>query len=164
MTEKRLIPQQRQRPQVPVSYGVPTGEDGMLSWDWVMQRLRSARNYWVSTTRPDGRPHVVPVWGVVVDEVFYHGGGADTRKARNLDQNPAIAVHLESGDEVVILEGHVHKMTEANTDAALLKQIDDAYIAKYNTPHGTPVWALHPTKAIAWGEYPITVTRWTFGA
>ena len=150
------------RPYIP-GYGIPENEEGLLAWSYASERMAKARNYWVSTTRPDGRPHAVPVWGVWLDETFYHGGGPDTRKARNLDQNPALVVHLESGDEVVIIEGVAEKLTKENADPTLLERIDDAYESKYNLRHGTPVWALRPRVAFAWSEYPRTTTRWVFG-
>lgn len=121
-----------------------------------------ARNYWVATTRPDGRPHTVPVWGVWVDQTLCHGGGDDTRRARNLAENPHVAVHLESGDEVVIIEGRCDVLTVKNTEADLLRRIDDAYEAKYGERHGTPVWALRPTVALGWSGFPGTATRWIF--
>src|SRR5690606_36350559 len=97
-----------------------------------------------------------------VDDTFYHGGGDNTRRARNLRKNPNVAVHLESGSEVVIMEGVVDILTPENADADLLRRIDDAYEAKYGMRHGTPVCALRPNRVLAWAEYPTTVTRWTF--
>lgn len=144
-------------------YGIPKSNKGMLPWSHVSERMANARNYWVGTTRPDGRPHTAPVWGVWVDETFYHGGGPHTRKARNLTENPAIVIHLESGDNVVIIEGAAEKLTQENADPALLERIDDAYEAKYGMRHGTPIWALRPRVAFAWTEYPRTATRWLFG-
>lgn len=143
-------------------YGIPETVDDLLPWGFVVERMASARNYWVSTTRPDGRPHAVPVWGVWVDETFFHGGGPATRKARNLQANPHVSVHLESGDDVVIIEGAVTKLTEENGDPDLLRRIDDAYEDKYDMRHGTPIWALRPRVAFGWSEYPTNVTRWTF--
>jgi hypothetical protein len=137
----------------------------MLPWAYVVDRLTAARNYWIGSTRPDGRPHAVPVWGVLVDGVLYDGGGGDTRRARNLDANPHMAVHLESADQVVqvvIVEGVVDKLAEDTADADLLRRVDDAYEAKYGMRHGTPVWALRPQRALAWTEYPTTATRWEF--
>jgi hypothetical protein len=134
----------------------------MLPWSHVVERMTTARNYWVGTTRPDGRPHAVPVWGVWVDGTFYHGGGPDTRKARNLDHNPALVVHLESGDDVVILEGIAEKFVPESADPDLLRRIDDAYEVKYGMRHGTPVWAMRPRVAFGWTTYPTTVTRWLF--
>jgi nitroimidazol reductase NimA-like FMN-containing flavoprotein (pyridoxamine 5'-phosphate oxidase superfamily) len=149
------------RPHIP-GYGIPETEEGMLDWSHVVERMKSPQNYWVGTTRPDGRPHVVPVWGVWVEGTFYHGGGPNTRKARNLAENPAMVVHLESGDEVVIIEGGAEMLTQENADPALLEKIDDAYEAKYGMRHGTPVWALQPQVAFAWTKYPDNVTRWRF--
>jgi len=124
--------------------------------------LKAARNYWVSSTRPDGRPHARPVWGVYVNGTVYFGGSPEVRWARNLAKNPAVVVHLESGDQVVILEGTVEKHTEENTSAELLTQIDDAYEAKYDMRHGTPVWQLKPHVAFAWTRFPDDTTRWKF--
>ncbi len=147
---------QRSRAQTQADYGIPATDEGMLDWAFVEGEMAQARNYWVASTRPDGRPHVVPVWGIWLDGVFYHGGGAQTRKARNLAQNPHVAVHLESGDRVVILEGEVEEVT----DPAVVARVDAAYVTKYGMEHGTPMWALRPRTAFAWAEYPTTVTRW----
>jgi hypothetical protein len=154
----------RSRPQIPEPYGIPKSAEGMLPWSHVVDRLSASRNYWVGSTRPDGRPHAVPVWGVWVDGTLYHGGGGDTRRARNLDANPHVALHLESADEVVIVEGVTDRLTEDNADAELLRRIDDAYEEKYGMRHGTPVWALRPHRVLAWTEYPTTATRWEFDA
>ncbi len=53
----------RTRPQVPAGYGLSTDESTLLDWSWVETRLIAARNYWVASVYPDGRPHVSPVWG-----------------------------------------------------------------------------------------------------
>ena len=154
----------RSRPQIPAGYGIPKSAEGMLPWSHVTQRLADARNYWVCTTRPDGRPHAMPVWGVLVDGLLYHGGSPQTRKARNLETNPALTIHLESADDVVIIEGLAEKLTGETADPDLLRRIDDAYEAKYGMRHGTPVWALRPRRAFAWIDYPTTATRWEFDA
>lgn len=53
------------RPIMPAGYGISAESDGRLDWAWLDSRLETARNYWVASTRPDGRPHVMPVWGVL---------------------------------------------------------------------------------------------------
>ncbi|MDQ3930828.1 MAG: pyridoxamine 5'-phosphate oxidase family protein [Chloroflexota bacterium] len=158
----------RTRPKLPEEYGVPANEDGLLTWDWVVERLEKARNYWVSTTRPDGRPHVAPVWAVWLDGTLYFDGHPQTRWARNLAQNPSTSIHLESGDEVVILEGVVQDIP--HLDPAIAEQYVAASTAKYN--YSTPaeelvkrgLFALRPQAALAWGEFPRTMTRWRVGA
>ena len=95
---------QAARPDMP-DYGISADADGLLPWQHVSEQMAAARNYWIGTVRPDGRPHATPVWGVWVDETFYFGMGPRSVKARNLAANPALVVHLESGDDVVVLEG-----------------------------------------------------------
>ena len=146
------------RPEMPESYGVPKDPEGSLAWKDVGRLLSGSRNYWLSTVRPDGRPHAVPVWGVWVDEAFHFGGGRTTRKAKNIAANPEVVAHSESGDAVVILEG----IAEEVTDLALQGRIDDAYEAKYGIRHGTPVWVLRPRVVHAWTDFPKDATRWTF--
>lgn len=143
-------------------YGMPKTLQGTLPWSHAVERLNKARNYWVSTTRPDGRPHAMPVWGVMVDDRLYFGGSGKTRRSRNLDQNPAVVVHLESGDDVIIVEGTTTKLDESNAEADLLKRIDEAYQEKYKMPHGTPVWAVKPLVVFAWTKFFDDATRWSF--
>jgi PPOX class probable F420-dependent enzyme len=52
----------------------------------------------VATTRPDGSPHVVPVWFVVDggDVVFTCAG--DSVKARNLRHDPRIAISVDDDE------------------------------------------------------------------
>lgn len=161
------------RPDIPKSYGIAGGSEGMLSWDWASERLQAARNYWITTVRPDGRPHAMPVWGVWVDGVLYFSTGRRTVKARNLATDPRLVVHLESGDDCVVLEG----VAEEVADPALLTPADAAYAAKYINPetgegfrlvgHGdSPTFALRPRLAHAWREqdFPVSATRWHFDA
>src|SRR5215813_698320 len=113
------------RPHMP-GYGILDAHDGegLLPWEWALERLTVSHNYLLSTTRPDGRPHVMPVWGLWLEGAFYFGTDRRSRKSRNLTENPAIAVHLESGDDVVILEGRAAEVQ----DAALVSAIDKAYL------------------------------------
>jgi len=147
------------RPHVP-EYGIPESEEGLLPWRHVMERLERARNYWIATTRPDGRPHAMPVWGVWVDNTLFFGGGPQTRWSRNLAANPHVAVHLDDSDAAVILEGTVERITDPTLP--LVSRLDDAYEAKYEMRHGTPFWRFHPAVAFAWTSFPTDTTRWTF--
>ena len=79
--------------------------DNVLSWAEVAVRLAAARNYWLCTTMPSGAPHTAPVWGVVTGQTLYLYSERRTVKARNLATDPRVVVHLESGDDVVIVRG-----------------------------------------------------------
>jgi nitroimidazol reductase NimA-like FMN-containing flavoprotein (pyridoxamine 5'-phosphate oxidase superfamily) len=162
---------QRSRPLMPAGYGVPADEEGMLDWTWAAERLETARTYWFSTTRPDGRPHVMPGWGAWLDETLYFEGSPATRRARNLVANPAVAVHLESGDEVVILEGEAREV--GKPERALAERLAAAFTAKYGEtvyeyrPTAEQwdrggLWAMSPRVAFGWSEFPADTTRWRF--
>ncbi len=150
--------------QAPPQYRFPKSSEGLLPWRHTVERLERARNYWLATTRPDGRPHVTPVWGVWVDEALYFDGLPTTRWARNMAENPAIAVHLESGDDVVILEGVVEDMV---ADADLGARIVEAWDAKYGRllpkPATDGIFRLRPSTARAWSSSSLEDgTRWRF--
>ena len=153
----------RRRPVTQDEYGIPDTGEGMLPWEFVEATLASDRSYWVTTIRPDGRPHVRPTWGVWVEGTFYCGGGERTRWVRNLATNPEIVVHRESAEEVVIIEGTAVRIDEKSADHDLIDRLDAAYEAKYDIPHGTPFFAVHPDTVFAWSDYPTDATKWTFG-
>ena len=147
------------RPRRLEGYRIPTSEEGLLSWDFVVEKMTQARNYWIATTCPDGRPHTVPVWGIWLDDRLHFGGGPQTRWSRNLAQNPQVAVHIGDGNEAVMIEGRVAVI--ADPQAEIMKRLDDAYEVKYNLRHGPPIWVLQPRKVFAWQAYP-QLTRWIF--
>ena len=158
------------RPVMPSGYGIPDNDEGMLPWSWARTRLEGAINYWLGTTRPDGRPHAVPIWGVWLDDQFYFEGGPDTRRGRNLAANPAIVVHVAEGDEIVIVEGTAMEIPPP--DAALSARLVAAFAAKYlpkysyqPDPAGWEkggLYAVRPHLAMAWSTFPSTTTRWHF--
>jgi nitroimidazol reductase NimA-like FMN-containing flavoprotein (pyridoxamine 5'-phosphate oxidase superfamily) len=156
----------RSRPNMP-DYGISTEPKGLMSWDWVDEQMAKSRNYWICSTRPDGRPHSAPVWGVWLDGVLYFSCSRRSRKARNFDVKPAVAVHLESGDDAVMLEGEVEEIK----DKALLARIVDLYAVKYppfrpdpDSEPGNVFYGVKPQSVFAWQErdFPNTATRWKF--
>lgn len=152
----------RSRPTTGTSYGIPESEAGMLSWEFVSEAMAGDRCYWLTTVRPDGRPHVRPTWGVWVEETFYCGGGERTRWVRNLATNPDVVVHREDAEEVVVIEGTATRIDAGTTDQSRIEHIDAAYAEKYDTRHGTPFFAVRPGVVFAWSEFPTDATRWEF--
>jgi hypothetical protein len=149
---------------MPGGYGNPA--DGCtLDWAPVERRLVAASNYWLATTRPDGAPHVTPVWGVWVADALYFDGIPTALWARNTARNPAACVHLESGDEVVILDGVVEDVS-AIEDAVLARAIVAQWSEKYGRLVPDPVndgmFCLRVSRARAWTEFPADATAWTF--
>src|SRR5688500_8423420 len=99
------------RPFMPKTYGIADAKEGkgLLNWKWATDRLLKTRNYWLSTVRPDGRPHVMPIWGVWLDDIFYFSTSLQSRKARNLIHNPYGVLTTDNATEAVIVEGRVRK-------------------------------------------------------
>lgn len=157
----------RARPRMPPSYGVErASRDAMLPWSYVTDQMARARNYWIGSADRHGRPHAAPVWGVWLDEVFYFSTDPRSRKGRDLAANPEIVVHLESGDDVVILEGTAERVADEST----LSRLVEAYEAKYGfrpdpSNPGSAVYRLLPRVAYAWLEqdFTRTATRWSCG-
>jgi nitroimidazol reductase NimA-like FMN-containing flavoprotein (pyridoxamine 5'-phosphate oxidase superfamily) len=58
--------------------------------DWAEGRwhIDEAEVFWLSTVRPDGRPHVTPLLAVWHADPMYFCTGPQERKAKNLQQNP----------------------------------------------------------------------------
>lgn len=127
-------------PHVPADYGLKPRKQ-YLPFSHAEERLTKSRNYWICTTRPDGRPHSIPVWGFWIDGALYFGTGRASRKARNLAHNAAVSIHLDSGDDVVILEGTATEVDLA--DAATIKKLDAASRSKYKMPLMTTPEVVH---------------------
>jgi len=148
---------------MPRYYQVARSDAVLLPWSQVAERLESAKNYWLATARPDGKPHVAPVWGAWLDNAFYFDGIYTARWARNLVINPAISVHLESGTEVVILDGRFEDTVPSPEVAA---RIVETYRWKYG-PDLLPqaekgMYRVRPRTIRAWSRFPDDATKWTF--
>lgn len=158
MSDKRTTPR-RDRPDIPTEYGVPEDDEGMVEWDWVVDQLKKSKHYWLISLYPDGRPHCVPSWGAWIDNRLYFSGGDMTRHAKNLETDPTLIAHLESGAEVVIIYGRAEKADDISPET--LARIEADYTEKYGSSEGA-TYGLVPDKILAWTTYPTTPTRFTF--
>lgn len=116
-----------------------------------MSRLESERNVWLATVRPSGKPHLVPIWFVWVDDRFWICTSAST-KTRNIAANSLVSVALESGDDPIVAEGTaiVHTSTYP-------RAVAEAFADKFD-------WDI--TQPASDGSYDalieIRVDRWVF--
>lgn len=155
------------RPKFPEGYvDHPTAS---VSWEYVVQKLTEAKDYWLCSTRPDGRPHVIPRWAVFMNGFIYYDGSPETRHARNLETNPHIAIHLESGDEAVILEGV--SGPAGKPVSALGRKLSKAYCSKYTAFGYAPeanqwdeggLYVFKPRQCIVWTEFTKDPTKFVF--
>jgi PPOX class probable F420-dependent enzyme len=144
--------------------------DDTMTWTEVSARLAAARTYWLGTTTPSGAPHAAPVWGVVTGETLYLYSERSTVKARNIAADPRVVVHLESGEDVVIVRGAVEDLGAPS----LVPSVVAALAAKYTRPQDQQylpgadpdfdvVYAIRPQSAMAWrlDDYAASQRRWS---
>ena len=144
-------------------YGVPASSEGALPWQWALERLTASHNYLLTTVRPDRVPHVMPVWGIWLDDGWYFSTSSTSRKSRNLEQNASCVVCSENVEEAVILEGTAQQLK----DEEIPTQAFADYKAKYGwelDPKRGPVWKVIPKTVFAMPEqqFPQAVTKWIF--
>jgi general stress protein 26 len=145
-------------------------------WERARERLEAAQVYWVTTVRPDGRPHITPLLAVWLDQAMYFATGPGEQKARNLETNPHCAL-ITGCNEVatgmdLIVEGDAVRVR----DHALLQRLAEAWESKYGEswhfdvrdeafqhgPGPAHVFEVAPTRAYGFGRGPASQTRWTF--
>ncbi len=156
--------------------------DGAVAAEWAtaLADLQGAEVYWLSTVRPDGRPHVTPLLGVWLDGALYFCTGPSERKAKNLAQNPNCVLTtgcngLDDGLDLVV-EGAAAMVSEG----AELRSVADTFESKYGrhftAPDGTwfglgeairggdaLVYRVTPTTAFGFGKgRQFSQTRWRF--
>ena len=115
-------------------YGVPTDTADALPWTWAEQRLVANRNYWVVTATVSARPHAMPVWGVWLPERdrFWFSCSPNSRKARNITENPQCAVTVDDTVECISVEGRARIVDPAaRADANEVNQAITRYVSKY---------------------------------
>ena len=158
------------RPHWPDALQSPSEDLTCLKpWLWALERLEKSHNYWISTTRPDGRPHLMIVWGIWWQDAFWFSTGPRTRKAKNIAANSRVVIGTEKADEAVILEGTVEEVK----DRAVWKQLVEVYNRKYGgdvgpllESSGGCVFRVIPQLAFGQDEhaenFTDAVTRWHF--
>ncbi len=151
------------RPHIP-GYGIDEKDlSSVLPWRWAERRLQKTQNYFLATVRSDGRPHVMPVWGVWVDNCFYFSTGRKSVKRRNLKNNPNCVVCAGEAKATVLVEGRASQVRSN----PVLKKFAKAYIAKYAIDPLSmkePIFTLKPRVAFGQIEktFVKTATRWLF--
>ena len=147
-------------------YGLAETDEGMLPWSWAEERLVSSHDYWCATTWPDGRPHVMPVWGVWLDDQLWFSSAPGSRKARNLGRDPRCVLTTDDAVRPVVLEGRAvlvddRALTETFTAAANTKYDADNDVDFYVR---NSLFRVEPTWAFALDDdlFDTSPTWWTF--
>jgi len=106
-------------------------------WAAGLEQIIDADTFWLSTVRPDGRPHVTPLIAVWHGDAIWFTTGPDERKAKNLAENSSCVLTTGRSDLVdggldIVLEGTAEQVS----NEAQLQPIAEAFAAKY----GTEIW------------------------
>jgi F420H(2)-dependent biliverdin reductase len=122
-------------------------------WRTLEARLGRELIIWLATVRPDGRPHLVPVWFVWLEGKVYFATGSDTRKFQNLRQNQNVSLALPDATKVIILEGEAHV-----ADRLTMELVAEYFFNKYEWDFRYDDSAtfrlieITPTRILAWGD------------
>jgi len=106
---------------------VPNDPKLWITWEHANDKLARETVYWVSTASRLGRPHAAPVWGIWKQSRFYFETAPNSVKGRNLSSNQSLVVHVQDGNDTVILEGTTRREKRTET----LNQLRKDYFRKY---------------------------------
>jgi hypothetical protein len=99
-------------------------------WAEARGRLEKAEVFWLASVRPDGRPHITPLFAVWLDGALYFCTGPGERKAKNLAHN-AHCMLMTGCNAIERLDLVVEGQARRVSDEALLRRVEEQYIEKY---------------------------------
>ena len=102
------------------------------------QRLAREPVAWLGTTRPNGRPHNIPIWFLWRDPEILLFTPRRSQKVKNLAASAAGVVTLDSadgGNDIVIVEGRARPVDDADVEPLAV-----GFVEKY-TPRMTETFA-----------------------
>ena len=146
----------------------PAEGRGLLPWSWAEERLAKSHDYWVATTRADGRPHLMPVWAVWDGGALWFSSSVGSRKARNLAAEPRCSIATDNAWEPVVLEGIANVVTDPDALARYIGLENEKYGTDYDVdfldPSVNATFRVAPTWVFTLTEDDFTgsPTRWSF--
>jgi nitroimidazol reductase NimA-like FMN-containing flavoprotein (pyridoxamine 5'-phosphate oxidase superfamily) len=152
-------------------------EASAFEWQRGQDALGAAEVFWLSTVRPDGRPHVTPVLAAWLDGAMYISCGVDERKAHNIAANPQCVLttgsnELDKGLDMVV-EGRAERVVDEAGLQRIAAGLGEKYGAgwTYTVRDGkaiggsggeVAVFEVTPAKAFGFGRGVFNQTRWRF--
>jgi PPOX class probable F420-dependent enzyme len=138
----------------------PDQGTGLLPWSWAEERILAARNLWVATVFPDGRPQLSAVWGTWHAGQILFSCAPTSAKARNLARDPRITVSTEDANDPIVVEGVARPVPDP---AACVAALNAKYPGSYEPSTGG-FWLVTPARAfgLRHDDFAGSPTRWTF--
>jgi hypothetical protein len=150
----------------------------VLDWADAVRRLTTGSTRWLTTLRPDGSPHVMPVFGAWSDPVVFVVSKASARKSRNLDADGRCVLTTDVDKVHLVVEGNASRVLDEETLERASAAFEEVYgwtttvagdelDAEYGAPTsgGPPyrVYKIEPSKVIALpASADFMPTRWRF--
>jgi general stress protein 26 len=145
-------------------------------WADVRRVLDEAELFWISTVRPDGRPHVTPLPAVWDGGALHFCTGAAEQKGLNLSRNPHCVLTTGTNTWKVGLDVVVEGDARRITDQTRLQQLAARWESKYHGDwrfdvadgafhHGggdALVYAVAPIKVLSFAKGTFAQTRHLF--
>lgn len=149
-----------------------------VPWATAEQHLTAAEIYWLSTVRPDGRPHVTPLIAVWFQSALWFCTGPGEQKAANLRTNPHCTMTTGSGTIADGLDLVLEGRAEPVGDEVLLRALAERYTAKYGAGWAfsvddgaffggggrAVVYRVEPAVVFGFSKGDFSQTRWRFPA
>ncbi len=126
-------------------YGTPS-DRASVEWPWVDRQLTEAGTYWV-VARASGQPHPRPVWGIWHEQLLYLSVGSPALLLA-LRDGAAVTVHLDSGTDVIIVEGTSTR--GAPTSPELIESYNRKYDWEYQVSQYGELTQVTPARILAW--------------
>jgi hypothetical protein len=164
----------------PLAEKIPSNAEHPAPTPWAeaRKRLEQGRWYWLTTVRPNARPHVMPVLAVWSDGALYFVAAEASRKARNLARNARCVITVAADDAHLVVEGDAVKVDSQITLRRVAALYDskydwrvrirnDAFDADYGAPTAGPppyqLYEVSPTTVFGFGtDETFSPTRWRF--
>jgi len=120
--------------------------------DSLLARFAAADCSWISSVRPDGRVHSVPVWHCWASGRVYVATTGNAVKVGNIASNPHVVIALPDPLDPFIIEG------VAAVRPIVMPEVAALFKAKYDWDPTTDAGysaliEIRPSKVIAWGKY-----------
>jgi PPOX class probable F420-dependent enzyme len=113
------------------------------------ERLLNEKNVWLATVRPNGKPHLVPIWFVWFDEKIYICT-QESVKVKNIRANNRVSVALEDGNAPVIAEG-IARLLSDDFSEEVARLFQDKYDWEIRTDSDYNILIeVTPTKWVKW--------------
>jgi len=105
---------------------------GLLAWPTVESWLVESHDYWLASLTEGTRPHIMPVWGLWLDDELLFSSSNGSRKVRNIEASAQVSVATDDAHRPVVVEGIARRV---DGDPLVVGRFNDEVNRKYDTSY-----------------------------